>query len=106
MLLTAAILHQHHVAERFAVKGHEKILAEKEIQLARGKLPVLAAVVHAVNDHEQIWREPILLLGRIFLHLRRRTDRDAILDGQRMEVEHALQDCLHFLRRRSFEVNP
>jgi len=33
--------------------GHEKILAEEEIQFIRGKLPVLAAVIHRVNDHER-----------------------------------------------------
>ena len=105
-LLTARSSVERHAAERRRVVGDEKILAEKEIQLARGEHAVLAAVIHRVDHHEQIRRELVLLLGRILLHLRRRADRHAVLDGQRVEMEHVLQHILGLLRRRVLQVHP
>src|ERR1017187_6166892 len=86
--------------------GDEKIFAEEKIQLVRVEFPVLPAVFHRVNHQEQIRREQVALLRRVFLYLRRRTDGDAILDGQRMEMEYPGENRLHLLRRGIFKIHP
>ena len=104
--LHGAFLGHRHTAQGRFVVGDEKILAEKEVQLARGEHAVLAAVIHRVNHHEQVGREFVLLLGQILLDFGRRTDPHAVLNGKRVKMKQVLQDELGFLRRRLFEINP
>ncbi len=101
-----AVFHGGHAAQWLFVVGDEKIFAEKKIQFTRGKQPVLPAVIHRVDHDEQIRREPVFLLGIVFLHLRRLAHGDAVLDGQRMKMKHIFQNRLHLLLGRRFKVNP
>ena len=57
-------------SQRHLVIRDEKILAQKEVQLAGRKHTVLPAVIDPVNHHEQIRRKRVLFFRRVFLHLR------------------------------------
>src|SRR5947207_2647294 len=97
-----------HAPERRLVIGHQKILAQKEIQLARREHAVLAAVVHRVNHHEQVRRKSILFLRAVFLNLWRRTEHHTVFDRERMKMEHfgaggSVPFASHSLRSRADE---
>jgi hypothetical protein len=81
-----------------------KFLPRKKSSSLVPKQPSLR--LHRVNDHEQIRREQIAFLRRIFFDLRRRTRLHAILDGQRMKMENLLQHFLPFRLRGIFQIHP
>ena len=102
----AHLRRQLHRPQRLAVKRHQEILAQVKTQFRRREHPVLPAVVHRVDHHEQVRRKGILLLRQILLHLRRRTLRHAVLDGQGMKMEDVFEEKIGLLRSRILEVNP
>jgi len=102
----AALLDHGDAAQRHRVVGDEEVLPEEEVQLARGEGPVLAAVVHGVDHHEQVGVEAVLLLGLVGLDLWRGALVDAVLHRERVEMEHALEQLAGVLRAGVLEVHP
>ena len=45
-------------------------------------------------------------LGHVLLDLRRGTDLDAVLDRERMKMEHVLQKAFRFLGSGIFQIDP
>ena len=66
----ATFLDHGNAPQRHRVVGHQKVLPEEEVQLAGGEGPVFAAVVHGMDDHEQVGIEAVVLLGFVGLDLR------------------------------------
>ena len=75
---------------RFVIR-HQKILPQEEVQFARREYSVFAAVIHRMDHHEQIGREFVVLLGRVFLDLRDATHHHAVFDRKRMKMKNVLQ---------------
>ncbi len=96
----------HDALDWHVVIGHEKIFAEKKIQLARREDAFLPAVIHRVDHNEKIRRELVILLRLVIINLRRRAHVHAILDGQRMKMKNFLQNVFGFLRSRIFQIHP
>ena len=85
---------------------HEKVLPQEEVQFARCEYSVFATVIHRMDHHEQIGRESIVLLWRVFLDLRGCTYCDAVLNRKRMKMKNLFQHRLAFLCCRVFQVHP
>ena len=102
----AHLRHHLHWPQRLAVKRYKKILAEVKTQLRRREHPVLAAVVHRVDHHEQVRGKCVVLFWQILLDLWRGTFCDTVFDRERVKVEDVFQQELRFLRGGIFEVNP
>jgi hypothetical protein len=84
----------------------QKISSEEKIQLAGGKYTVFATVIDGMNHNEKIRRKLVAFLRLIFFDLGRRTDRNAIFDGERVKVKYALEDELCFLGGRLLQIYP
>ena len=102
----AAFLDDRDAPQRHGVVGDQEVLPEEEVQLAGGEGPVLAAVVDRMDDHEQVGVEAVVLLGLVGLDLRRGALVDAVLDRERVEVEHALEQLAGVVRRRVLQIHP
>ncbi len=83
--------------ERGGVEGDEKFAPEKQVELGGGEL-IGAVKIHRVHDDEEV------LL--VVLDLGQGAGRDAVLDGERVKLENALEDGLGLLGGGVGEVYP
>jgi len=102
----AALLDDGDAPQGHGVVGDQEVLPEEEVELTGGEGPVFAAVVHGMDDHEQVGVEAVVFLGLVGLDLRRGTLVDAVFDRERMEVEHALQQLAGVFRGRILQIHP
>ena len=84
-------------AEGGGVEGHRKLPPDEEIELRGGEL------VRAGEVDRMGYKEEVVV---VVLDLRERAGLHAVLDRERVELEHGFQDESGFLRRGIVEIDP